>query len=144
MNTIQILKFFTAHKAIKQVFIGVFAIDMMPPIIHYPSALIINLDFSSQPGSHWVGLFFDNKEHCCYFDTYGRKPCTTIEDYMLHNAISYTYNNIQVQDFFTTYCGQMSIYFLVWRAKGVSFKHIIQSLLSENIYKYFAKHDNLL
>ena len=55
-------------------FLGVFASDRIPRMdTRYPYA-IINLDPSTQPGSHWIGLAYVNKKRTLMYDSFGRSP----------------------------------------------------------------------
>lgn len=136
MNTIEID--IILKKALSNTFLGVFPIDIVPSIKQLPAALVVNLDPSNKPGSHWVALYFDNSGTCEYFDSYGRPPIE-LQSYILQNARSYVYNNVQVQHFSAVSCGHMCVYFLIWRAKHFSFIDIVQSMCNDKIYKYFLK-----
>lgn len=136
MNTIEILKVLSNDKIIGEIFLGVFPIDKVPKIKKYPSAMIVNLDDSSQPGSHWVALYFVSKRQCNYFDSYGRPPFE-LEEYILQNSRSYTYNNVQVQRCSTITCGQMCLYFIVWRVRKINYKNIVRSMQNDEFVSGF-------
>lgn len=137
MNTLEISEKVQNDPALKQSFLGVFPVDKAPGIRTLPSALILNLDTSNLSGSHWVALFFTKHGKCEYFDSYGRKPYGRILNYIAANTLAYTYNNACVQDLWTVSCGQMCLYFLIWRCRGISFKEIIQSMLHDDFIKGF-------
>jgi hypothetical protein len=132
MNTIEIIEKIKQDGALKQIFLGVFPADKAPPINVFPAALVLNLDKSSMPGSHWVAIYFTKSGKCEFFDSYGRKPCGLILRYLSDNCSKYTYNNICVQSLWTTYCGHLCLYFLIWRCRGISFKTIIRYLLDDS------------
>lgn len=140
MNTLDIIKILGNNKNAKQSFHGVYPADMLPEIHSYPASLVINLDPSTLPGSHWVVLYFSKAGTCEYFDSYGQEPPKQIKKYITRYARHYTYNNLQVQDFATVSCGHMCIYYIVFRSKGFAAKYIILSMLQENIYKYFRNN----
>jgi len=140
MNTVQILNKVNSDLVLKQVFLGVFPIDLIPKIQKYPSALIVNLDASNLPGSHWVALYFNKNNECEYFDSYGRKPELFILKYISKNSKKFVYNNKCVQDLWTISCGQMCLYYLTWRCTGISFKQIIKSMMSDNFIKGFVDY----
>lgn len=141
MNTLEILRILDSDKIVKHLFRGVFALNKIPKVKKYPSAFIVNLDDSSQPGSHWVGMYFNKRHHCDYFDSYGRPPYE-LQNYILSNSKSYTYNNIQVQRFLTITCGPMSLYFIVWRTRGITFKNIVLIVYLKLILKLVYKYKN--
>jgi hypothetical protein len=138
MNTVEILRRVSDDNVLRPIFLGAFPCDLTPKIHSLPSALILNLDKSQKPGSHWVALYFTTKGTCEYFDSYGRKPNKNIEKYIKNNSKKYIYNNTCVQDLWTTSCGQMCLYFLLWRCKGIPFTHIIKSMLSDDFIKGFV------
>jgi hypothetical protein len=125
MNTSQILAIARSDPILDQIMLGVFPSDMLPKITHVPAALIVNLDPSTETGSHWVSLYFDKR--CEYFDSYGRKP-EILESYILANSLKYTFNNKQVQSPLTSICGQMCIYLLIWRARGIPYNEIVDTM----------------
>ncbi|GFX27461.1 uncharacterized protein TNCV_4904381 [Trichonephila clavipes] len=53
-------------------FRGVYASDSIP-ILKKKSTIVVNLDASSQPGSHWLAFYHEN--NCIeFFDSYGYPP----------------------------------------------------------------------
>ncbi len=55
-------------------FKGVFSSDKIPRVNEISPYAIINLDNSSEPGSHWVAIAYDSDENSVYmYDSYGRK-----------------------------------------------------------------------
>ena len=137
MNTIEILNKAHQDPVLRNTFEGVFAVDKISKITRYPTSLIVSLDKSNSPGSHWVALHFTKDRKCEYFDSYGRKPTKPILEYIAEYAKSYTYNNVCVQDLWTVSCGQMCLYFLIWRSKSISFKQIIESMRSDEFIEGF-------
>lgn len=128
MNTIELAQKALNDSMLSQCFLGVFASNKIPKISKVPAALIVNLDENNLPGSHWIGMFFTKTGKCEFFDSYGRKPDNCILQYITQHVTSYTYNNICVQDLWSISCGQMCLYFLIWRCRGISFKKIIKSM----------------
>ena len=137
MNTIELLNKAQTDATLSQIFIGVFASDNIPCITKVPAALIINLDKSDSPGSHWIALFFTKCNKCEYFDSYGRKPNSCILKYIAKQTKTYIYNNVCVQDLWTISCGQMCLYFLVWRCRGISFSDIVKSMVCDDFIAGF-------
>ncbi len=64
-----------AHKIpkISQKFKNIYRIDYVHKIKE-PGFYIINLDKSTEPGSHWVTLEYNPKNTSIYFDSYGMPP----------------------------------------------------------------------
>jgi hypothetical protein len=95
-------------------FLGVFAIDKIPPAVDKSKNLkiIINLDPSTKPGSHWVAIWRKNTTSY-YFDSFGRPPPKSIEDWLIRNSDSWAYNKTKMQsDNDKTACGYLCISFL--------------------------------
>lgn len=137
MNTTSVLGILNSDQAVKQILLGVFPSDFLPNINSYPAALVINLDPSYKPGSHWVALYFSKSGTCDYFDSYGLPPPKDLVQYLHSNAKRFTYNNKQVQRFFTSTCGQMCIYFLIWRSRGIPFSEIVKSITNDEFITGF-------
>ena len=57
-------------KLFKRKYIGTYAQDDMP--LGLEGYMIVNVDVTGQPGSHWVALILD-KHHCYVYDSFGRK-----------------------------------------------------------------------
>jgi hypothetical protein len=138
MNTLEILDKIRNDSVLGHVFVGVFPINLLPKVKHFPAALIINLDSSNLPGSHWVALYFTKRKCCDYFDSYGRKPNISILSYITENTKSYTYNNICVQNLWSTNCGQLCLYFLIWRCRQIKFRQIILSMRNDDTIAGFV------
>lgn len=88
--------------------------------------IIFNLDKHDQPGSHWIALFMDIKEHTiCFFDSYGHEPPNEIKvlidrlqkqasELAPPNNFEFTYNcNKTRHQFEHSECGVYSIYFVI-------------------------------
>ena len=73
MDTIQILKIL--KKAMGPNFVGVFPSDQLPePTKQKPFGMVVNLDPSTKPGSHWVAIYVSEFNVSEYFDSYGFPP----------------------------------------------------------------------
>jgi hypothetical protein len=94
-------------------FLGVFALDRVPPIIKKGNVkLIINLDPATKPGSHWVAIWRKG-DIGYYFDSFGRIPPPVIGAWLAKNSDSWTYNKKLMQSpKDKTACGYLCISFL--------------------------------
>lgn len=62
-----------AIKKLGSKFSGVYPSDKIPRLNELKSYAIINLDNSSQPGSHWVAVAYDkNTDKLVFYDSFGR------------------------------------------------------------------------
>lgn len=132
MNTRQVSNVLKNDDVVSSTFLGVFPIDRLPLVNYKPASLVVNLDPSNKPGSHWVCMYFDKRGRCDYFDSYGLEPNDTLREYIFQNAVRLRHNTNCVQRILTSTCGQMCIYFLIWRCRGLSMKMIMKSLEEHN------------
>ena len=54
------------------------------PLTSLPQCLIINMDHSNNPGTHWTSLFITH-DCCIYFDSFGLKPPNEITHFLDRN-----------------------------------------------------------
>ena len=89
---------FTADYNIRTKFKDVYAVDEIPKL-KSDSLVVVNLDPSNMPGSHWTVIY--NKEGLVieYFDSRGMKPPGSIAKYYHTKKNAYivqgVYNNIR-------------------------------------------------
>ena len=84
MNTLQLNHILKSSRITKKDFYGVLARDQLPEYIPYPKHFIINTEESSEPGEHWLALYYDKNGICNFFDSYGNSPkFFGLEDYIL-------------------------------------------------------------
>ena len=69
MDTVQILKIL--KKVMGPNFIGGFPSDKLPEPKQKPFGMVVNLDPSTKPGSHWVAIYVSEFNVSEYFDSYG-------------------------------------------------------------------------
>ena len=115
--------------------------------------IVFNLDYSYQPGSHWVSLFIDFKNKTiCFFDSVGTKPPKEILKLMkdIHKSAKKVGINMKLivnqkqHQFENTECGVYSIYFIVKRLEGNTCEVIFNNVIDDkkmNKYreKFFRK-----
>ena len=73
MNSLQIECLLKNDSKIKSVFKKVCALDQLEKPT-FPSAYVINSDPSTEPGEHWIAVYFDKHGRGKYFDSYGLPP----------------------------------------------------------------------
>jgi hypothetical protein len=94
-----------------------------------PFAFIMNLQKSSQPGSHWVSCFSDGKSSIEYYDSFAEPPTKSFMrdvKWMASQLKPDTYlkfkqNKIVEQDDDTTNCGYFAARFLIDRLRNKPF-----------------------
>lgn len=98
----------------KRSFGGVYAINRLPlPLMRSPCGVIINLDYSWNPGTHWVSVFMPKHGPAFYFDPFGGYPPDQVIVFMERNSrYGWKYNEKKVQGDLSLLCGFYCIEFL--------------------------------
>lgn len=113
MDTRQLEKILSTH--LQSTFHGVFALDEIPKSRLRPLALIVNTDPSTRDGRHWTAVYLHTDNRGEYFDSFGRPPSKTIQQYLSNNATSgWEFNQRQVQGL-STLCGGYCVQYLEYR-----------------------------
>lgn len=95
-------------------FLGVFSSNTLPKSGQMNDVmLIVNLDTSNLPGTHWCAIKTRDDE-AYYFDPFGESPPTHIAQWLTKQFHSWTANNRQVQPLDTFLCGQFCLHFLYY------------------------------
>lgn len=126
-------------------FLGVYAADQIPHITpnDKPQCLVVNLDPSWKPGSHWVAACIKKIgkiKSLEIFDSYGIPPKVKSK-----KGWKITYNPFTFQKPNTRVCGQYSVYFVKNRLQGRTFKSIVKALKGKkNPDLYVTKQTSLI
>jgi len=97
--------------------------------------MIINIDHSSNEGTHWTCLFIKNYIPY-YFDSYGFPPTEEVKSYCQNPG---GYNSFEIQKANEVICGHYCI-FVLWRlSNGYDFKDVIDELYEYNNSKSLRK-----
>lgn len=107
-------------------FLGTFPRDLLPANPGRSRGLIINLDESTESGSHWVAIYFDDNGKADYFDSFGLPPLTLeIKKFLSENAPrGWIFNDQCFQSLSSNTCGAYCILFLKLRFKDIPFEQI--------------------
>ena len=134
MNTSEILNILEQDPKIRPQLEGVFPRDGLPVVTRLPSAIIANTDVSKGSGEHWVAIYFPVEKTPMYFDSYGLAPRHEEFSNCLQGfGKGYDYNDIQLQNPFSSACGQYSIFFLAMACRGCSMKQIQNCFSEKNL-----------
>lgn len=102
------------------------------------AAIIFNLDESHQSGSHWVAVYFENGEDGIltveYFDPTGDPPNKNIQKFLDNEYFDdavYLENDYPHQKG-NNECGMYSIYYILERLSGKTFKDFNTSRITDN------------
>ena len=124
MNILQIERLLKKGLKSKNIFKKVCALDQLEKST-FPSAYVINSDPSSEPGEHWVAVYFDKRGRGEYFDSYGLPR--NMDAYSLSGWI---YNRKTLQAYFSSFCGRYCVYFILFRCRGVPLHAIVSDFMS--------------
>ena len=104
-------------KARAKNFCGVYSDDELPKVVHLFEkdnfTLVANLSKTSEPGSHFVVIAKTYLE-TVYMDSFGMKPlrqCEGIMEFLRNSPVPVIYNDRQIQDWDSHFCGFFSILF---------------------------------
>ncbi len=116
--------------------------------------MVVNFDYSTGRGTHWVAVYVDLKKGQIYYsDSYGTKPIKEIKDFMDYseNFIKKKYlninidrkNNMMQHQKKNSECGVYSINFILRLLKGESFNDLTSKRLPDDSVnkcrnKYFS------
>ncbi|GFX27679.1 uncharacterized protein TNCV_2129201 [Trichonephila clavipes] len=108
MDGMQMYTVLSQEKTTSPYFQGVYSRDTLPPLEENMCA-IVNSDDSSQPGTHWLALFVNDKRELEFYDSFGQPP-------VFYNISTTTYldvlwNSKVFQSPASNVCGQYCIYF---------------------------------
>ena len=96
-------------------FEGVYPIDKIPfYLLPKPFGIVINLDPSWKPGSHWVAIYMPQIGPAFYFDSFGLRPPDLITTFLERNSrkYGYKYNRNVYQGDLSIKCGLFCVLFL--------------------------------
>lgn len=111
MNTSTINKILASNPITRKFYMGCFPADRIPRCRHFPCSMVVNLDESSKPGSHWIAIFAQSKHYVYYFDSFGLDAEGKIKEYL--NKFDYvTRQIITVQSIISDVCGYYAIFFI--------------------------------
>lgn len=102
--------------------------------------MVLNLDESHEPGSHWVALFLDLKRRSFeYYDSYGERAPREVKAFYEQLAkldgskdIRWSYKeNTKEHQQANSECGVYSIHFIVRRLSGTSFRQAVNDIIRD-------------
>lgn len=136
MNTIQLRRILSGDKFTRKSFIDIFPSNYLPnEISKYPSCFVVNVDTSSEPGSHWLALYISTPNSIEFFDSYGNAP-TYYEGFISDFVSKYplvNYNPMVLQSNISAVCGHYCVYFLYFKCRGQSLKRLLSTFVTKSI-----------
>ena len=131
MDTLQIDKILMNNRITRRYFIGCFASDKIPQEIRkYPCSMVVNLEKSSQSGSHWIAFFIINPEKIFIFDSLLLPEFSTLIKNFISKFSNRYINNVSLQNPLLPTCGQHCITFIYFISSGYTYKKFLSLLLN--------------
>ena len=126
MNSQGLKSYCLKHSHIKPYFGGVVPKNLIPiSLRRKPIFYIVNTAASYENGQHWVVLWFDHNT-IEYFDSLGSPPSELeIERSLSWHGPDYVYNSTEVQGHLTKTCGQFCLFYIYFKARGLSMTEIV-------------------
>lgn len=148
MDTLELQYILDHDRWLSSLHAKVCARDQLPTLKPgHVKAYIVNTDISSEPGEHWVAIFF--KDHkAIYFDSYGLPPIPEWKRFMDNNSGTWIFNQTRLQGL-SFVCGIYCLYVLSKLNQGYTLTDIItrnQTSYINDIYVYqwfFSHHTRL-
>jgi hypothetical protein len=138
MNTNQINRYLNSNKRTKQFFHGTYALDILPKCKSFPCALVVNMDRSEDPGSHWCSIWANSPAKAFYFDSYGEEPPPLLRSYLLKNFKIVKYNTVSFQSLASSTCAYYCIAFIYLMSVGMHFDSFLNILGRQSNPDYFV------
>jgi hypothetical protein len=119
---------------------GIYACDELPEVVMRPSVMVVNTDPASQPGQHWICMYFDDGGHGECFDSFGLHPIPLFEHYMNSHCIDWMYNKKQMQSLVSRFCGHYCIWYCIMKFRNVPLRELVCSMSSDTGLNDFLVH----
>ena len=150
MDTRELDTILRSYAAMRETFLGVYALDHLPSSIevrrHDRSFLVCNCCPSTRSGRHWIAVFYDRG--CVeFFDSFGLPPSAydarvvTFLDNLAPTTRDVVYSNVQLQAIESDACGHYCILYGVARSRGDTFRDVLtemEALTRDNTIKFIV------
>ena len=140
---------YLAHKLELSSFAGCLMKDQLKSKPNSIESGVLNLQTSSQEGTHWVAWFKNLKDRY-YFDSFGQQPPLGLVKYLKtpkeisQNLAEIKQSSVQVQLSSSHECGALCIYVLYYLGKGCPYGKILQNLLERYQINTLRSHESNL
>lgn len=141
MDEILVDKILKKDEKTRAIYLGSFARDELPAKPAYPSCFILNTEPRSEPGQHWLAIFYNKRGFAEFFDSFGHDPeYFDLEDYLNKTAKGWSSNKKIIQGS-SDLCGIYCILFLIYavREKTIVFFSQFKNNVKKNdsiLYDY--------
>ena len=112
-------------------FMGVYPINKLPALhssssFNKPLKIVINLDCSNLPGSHWIALFRTTDGLGEVFDSFGLFPPARVQLWCNRYCTRWKHNTLAIQPLDSTLCSFYVCSFLTSRSKFKSMAECVK------------------
>ena len=112
-------KILTLDEITKKIFLGAFARDELPDQPPYPSCFIVNTEFRSKSGGHWLALHYSSTGVCSFFDSYGNDATFyRLQAFIQRTSNIWLCNKKRIQGY-SEYCGYYCVLFLLYKSRNL-------------------------
>ena len=140
MTNLEINNILVSNPITRRVYKGCYPSDKIPKCTKFPCAYVINVDESTEPGSHWVAIYALNTSKALYYDSLGKvPPPEIIADHMAKQfkTVEFQYKGIQNPS--SDACGQYAIFFIYMAANKIPLRSIHRILQNTKNPDKFVK-----
>lgn len=130
MDNRRIARILSSCDVTKKDFLGTFSSDNIEMPTRFPASMVVNLDESSQPGSHWVAVYVKSPTEVMHFDSYAQDPEGNIKEFLKHFE-NVTINPFVVQSVLSNVCAAYCIYFIFKMSKGMTYPQLLFTLINK-------------
>ena len=125
-----------------EIYRGVYPCDRLPSIAWSlrPFVIVANTDPSNRPGQHWICMYFDEKGHGEFFDSFGSRPNPIFELYMNKHCVTWKFNDKQFQSSVSRFCGHYSVWYCILKCRKVSLNSIQTAMTSDTGLNDYLVH----
>lgn len=132
METNLIDQILRKNSVTKKYYVGCRPSNFIPVCQRHPCSMVVNLEPSGRPGSHWVAIFAPKSTHVYYFDSLGLSPPRGAISVYLRTFKKITTNNQMIQPISSDHCGHYAISFIYFCSLGYSFESVMQMFHSNS------------
>jgi len=102
--------------------------NMLPSGVRRNENGVVNLDYATGPGTHWV-MYAKRNNRVVYFDRFDNlRPPKELVRYFGNGATMIEYNLTSYQTYDQSFCGQMCLRFLQKTVDAHEFKKLDETL----------------
>ena len=135
MDTLEIDGVLRSDAYASRFYAGTFPIDQLPNTLESGRLYIVNLDESTQEGSHWVQIGTLDAV-ISYFDSFGRPPPPPIVKILTANGQTVLFSDVPVQSPWSQACGYHVLVVSLLQARGYSLMEILTDCYRAQEEKY--------